>query len=250
MALNSCLYATTISHRRLKPVEHAFAYKFFSFYIDLDELDALAKMPLIGRNRPNFYAFYDSDHMDIKAYLKANGIDLQGGRTMLLTYLRVCGYVFNPVSFYFCFNAAGEPVCVVPEIGNTFGEIKPFLVDTLNNGAFEDTQDKFYYISPFMKLDDQLDYRITIPSDRLDIRIDTSRDGEKLMLAAVSGRRMELNTWNLFKLSCQFPLVTLKVITLIHWHAFLLWLKRVPFEAKENNPHLQKEVLRAWHTSR
>lgn len=255
MGLNSCLYETTISHRRLVPVGHAFSYKFFSFYLDLDEIDTIvAHHPLMSRNRFNVYSFYDRDHMNSGAasvkenvlrYLQSCGVDIPGGRIMLLTYLRFFGYVFNPVSFYFCFDRQSQPVCVVPEIGNTFGEIKPFLVNAQKDGRFVDTQNKFFYISPFNKLDDQLDYKLAIPSEHLNIHIDTSRDGQKVMLAAVSGVRRELTPGNLAWLTMKFPFVTLKVISLIHWHAGLLWLKKVPYEEKFSNPHLQKEVLRA-----
>ena len=164
---------------------------------------------------------------------------------MLLTYLRTFGYVFNPVSFYFCFDQQGQAVCVVPEIGNTFGEIKPFMVNSLRDGRFVDTQSKFFYISPFNKLDDQLDYKLMIPGEYLNIHVDTSCDSKKIMLATMAGVRKKLTTRNLTWLTLKFPFVTLKVISLIHWHAALLWFKKVPYEEKYSNPHLQKEVLRA-----
>jgi DUF1365 family protein len=244
-------------HHRLSPKEHRFSYKFFSFYLDLDEIDQLARQIfLLSRNKFNLYAFYDRDHLQVEghaikenilSYLKGNGIDLKGGRVMLLTYLRTLGYVFNPVSFYFCFDVKGQPVCVVPEIGNTFGELKPFFIgpEDLSGNKFKDSQNKYYYISPFMKLDDTLDLKLTIPGERLNICIDTSRNGKKVILTTMMGKKTELTNRSLLWLTCKFPFITLKVITLIHWHALLLWLKKMPYEEKTNNPHLQKEIYHA-----
>jgi DUF1365 family protein len=244
-------------HHRLTPKEHKFSYKFFSFYLDLDEIDQLTKnIHFLSRNRFNVYAFFDQDHIEkggksikenILVYLNEQGIDLKGGRIMVLTYLRTFGYVFNPVTFYYCFDKENNPVCVIPEIGNTFGELKPFLIckDHLKDNTFRERQDKFYYISPFSKLDDQLDFKLTIPNDRCNICIDTSRNGKKQILTTMMGNRQELTNSNLFWLTLKFPFITLKVITLIHWHAFLLWIKKIPYEEKTNNTHLQKGVYRA-----
>lgn len=256
MGIKSCLYETRIMHHRLFPKEHKFSYNFFSFYLDLDEINILNKtIFLLSRNKFNVYAFFDKDHIkrdsqDIKenvlSYLKEKNIDLNGGRIMLLTYLRTFGYVFNPVSFYYCFDRDNNPVCVVPEIGNTFGELKPFFISTesLQNDKFKETQDKFYYISPFARVDDQLEFRLTIPNDRLNICVDTSRDGKKMIVTTMMGDKTELTNKNLFWMSLKFPFVTLKVIFLIHWHALMLWIKKIPYEQKTSNMHLQKEVYR------
>lgn len=259
MELKSCLYETEIMHHRLSPKEHRFSYKFFSFYLDLDEINGLTKRILfLSRNKFNLYSFFDRDHIEkdghpvkesVLSYLNEKGINLAGGRIMLLTYLRTFGYVFNPVSFYFCFDKNDRPVCVIPEIGNTFGELKPFLIrrDQLNGRKFKDSQDKFYYISPFARLDDQLDFKLTIPGEKLNICIDTSRRGKKLILTTMLGHQEPLSNRTLGWLTLKFPLVTLKVISLIHWHAFLLWMKKIPYEEKTSNIHLQKEVQRVWN---
>ncbi len=260
--MNSCLYQTEIMHHRLVPKEHKFTYQFFSFYLDLDEIDELAsKIFLLGRNKFNLYSFCDKDHFsrqqgsikdNILGYLKSKGVDLNGGRIMILTFLRTFGYVFNPVSLYYCFDNDNNPVCVVPEIGNTFGELKMFFVgkQDFDGRKFSDSQSKFYYISPFTKLDDTLDFRLTIPDERLNICIDTSRRGEKIVLTSMVGDKKQLTNTNVLAMSIKFPLVTLKVIVLIHWHALMLWLKKIPYEEKTSNLHDQKEVLRAWNKGR
>ena len=152
------------------------------------------KIFLFGHNRKNFYSFRDADHepagkKSLKEhmldFLRRNGIDLAPfGRVMLLTLPRVFGYVFNPISIYYCFDAAGAPVCSVAEVGNTFREMKLFLLrrEELEAGAtFKKIVPKHFYVSPFSELDLSFDFKLKIPGDKLDIRID-DRDGEEKVL--------------------------------------------------------------------
>jgi len=255
--MNSCLYECSVMHHRLAPKEHRFSHDIFMFYLDLDELDTIAKRTfLFSRNRRNFYAFRDSDHLppgngsikeNLLAYLGQNGISLSKDvRIMLLTLPRVLGYIFNPVSFYFCFDATGTPVCAVAEVGNTFREMKLFLLrgEELENGsAFKKVTAKHFYVSPFSSLELSFDFNLKIPGEKLSIRID-DREGEaKVLLSTLSGERAPLTNGRLFWFSLKYPLVTLKVIFLIHVHALLLYLKRVPFYRKAANPSLQCDVL-------
>lgn len=256
MAVKSCLYPTRIMHHRLTPKEHRFEYRFFSFYLDLDEVDqVVSQSRLISRQKFNWYGFYEEDHilkkgMDLKnsvlAYLKEQGIDLPGGRIMLLTNLRMAGYVFNPVSFFYCFDHEDKPVCVLVEIGNTFKELKYFLIKNHPDGAaFKSEQTKYYYISPFTHLDDQLEFALGVPQEKLNIHINTKKNqGDRVVVTSMMGERVELNDKALWTLTWSIPLVTLKTIVLIHWHAFRLWMKGVPYEEKSANQHWQKGVYR------
>lgn len=254
--MRSCLFDTNVMHHRLSPKEHKFNYRFFSFYLDLDEIDALARRSLLlSRNRFNLFSFYDKDHLEIgqgniktsiTRYLTDNGIESEGGRIMLLGYLRILGYVFNPVSFYFCFDKEDRPLCVVCEIGNTFGELKPFLIrnDKLAKTQFKDEQVKHYYISPFNKLDDRLEFKLEVPGETLNIRINTKRKNGRVLLTSMQGAKKPLNTTTLLKYALLIPFETIKVIVLIHWHALILFLKKIPYEQKDANPQLQKGVYR------
>lgn len=256
--MNSCLYECDIMHCRIKPRRHRFNHRIFMFYLDLDELDAVAgSLKLLSRNRWNMFSFYDRDHLElgkrtvkenILQYLHTHKIDDKIGRIMLLTNLRTMGYIFNPVAFYFCFDKKGKPLCVVPEIGNTFGEIKPFYIgpEDLSGEIFESLQTKHYYISPFVELDIPMDFRLTVPGEKLNMKIDDVKDGEKFLYTTMSGPRRELSDSNLWLYAWRFPFVTLKVIFLIHVHALILYLKKIPYHAKEANGHLQKGVYRAW----
>lgn len=260
--MRSCLFDTHIMHHRLSPKEHKFSYRFFSFYLDLDEIDELSsKSAIFSRNRFNLFSFYDKDHLNfggknikenITRYLLGNGIELKGGRIMLLSYVRVFGYAFNPVSFYFCFDAFDQPVCVVCEIGNTFGELKPFLIrkNKLTKEMFRDEQIKHYYISPFMKLDDCLEFNLDVPLEKLNIKINTKRKDRRVLLTTMAGTKRHLGSWTMLKYALLIPFETFKVIALIHWHALVLFLKKIPYEQKESNPQLQKEVARGYNSQR
>ena len=173
---------------------------------------------------------------------------LLGEKIMLMTHVRVLGYVFNPVSFYFCFDGGGRPSYLVAEVGNTFGEQKPFYLgpDRCENGVFRDRQTKYYYISPFADLDTDLDFHVEVPGETLNIGVDGWRGGEKFFISAMAGRRKEFSDQNLFCYALRYPLVTLQVIGMIHWHAFRLWLLGAPHHRKEDRPDLQRDVTREY----
>lgn len=256
MGLNSCLYEMAIRHARVRPKHHHFRHNIFMFYIDLDELPVLSqKFFWFGWNRFRSYAFWDKDHLapdhqpvkqKILDYLKQQGVELTDGRIMLLTHLRALGHIFNPVSFYFCFDRQNNPVCVVPEIGNTFGEMKPFILkqETLQKQTFVDQQQKYFYISPFSDLRVWMDFRLTVPQDRLQIHIDDFDADGPLLYASMIGQRAALTTRKILWFTLIYPWITVKTIALIHWHALILWLKKVPFHRKKDNPQWQKERSR------
>ena len=260
--MNSCLYECSVMHHRFSPKVHHFSHNLFMFYLDLDELDLVAqKTHLFGHNRKNLYSFRDTDHEPaglgslkdrIIRFIRQQGIDPgPSSRVMLLTLPRILGYVFNPISIYYCFDGAGQPVCSVAEVGNTFREMKLYLLrrEELTAGTtFAKITPKHFYVSPFSTLDLNFDFKLKIPAENLDIKIDDLDGGEKVLISTLAGKRAELTNRNLWWFSLKYPLVTLKVIFLIHWHALRLWLKGAPFHHKAANLPLQQEVLRPHST--
>lgn len=248
-------------HHRTEPIERRFEYDIFMFYLDLDELDLLRKRCwLFSKNHFNYFSFWDKDHLQLPAekpdlskstkehltdYLRTNGVE-NIGKIMLLTNLKTMGYQFNPVSFYFVFDKNGQPICTVPEVGNTFGEMKPYFIgkEHLNNGRFNYQTQKLFYVSPFIQHDVDFDFKLRIPDQNLDIRIDDIKDGRRFFVASLKGHKKELNNFNLIRYALFFPLITLKVIMLIHWQAFKLWWKKLEYFKKEEYPELQVDVYR------
>ena len=259
----TCLYECRVMHRRLSPKVHHFDYSLFLFSLDLDEIDAtVARVRGFSHNRWNLYNFRDRDHLTLpgleQATVKENiltWIRSQPGpptlpdnpRVVLITLPRVLGYIFNPVSFYFIEDrASAAPLCAVVQVGNTFREMKPYLLRAPTTpGAFHLITPKLFYVSPYSALDLHFDFKLKVPGDHLDIHIDdrSGATGPQVLLSALTGHRCPLTTSRLLWLTLKFPLITLKVIFLIHWQAFRLWLRRLPFHRKSANPQLQQDVF-------
>jgi len=251
-------------HNRLFPKKHSFHYNVFMFYIDLDEIGSLSKkLLLLSNNSFNFFSFRDNEHIQLPVdapdknkstkqhliqYLEQNGIKSTPARIMLLTNLNVLGYNFNPVSFYFCFDAQDLPICAVAEVSNTFREMKPYLLgpETLKDGRFRLRTTKYFYVSPFIDHDADFDFALSIPGEKLNIKIDDYKDDERFFISTLTGQQKQLTNLTLFWYALRFPLITLRVISLIHLQALLLWLKKIRFYKKDQNQDLQREVYRKY----
>lgn len=260
--MNSCLYKARVMHHRLLPKKHRFHYNVFMFYVDLDELEPLSeKLRFFSLERFNFFSFRKKEHLQLPRehpdqkkstkeqlirYLAENGFQYGGQRIMLLTNMNILGYNFNPVSFYFVMSDTGQPQCAVAEVNNTFGEIKPFFISQNDGRSFKHQETKHFYVSPFMDHDTEFVFSLDPPSEKLNIRIDSCKNGERLFISTLTGEKKPLGSMRLFWYGLRFPLLTLRIISLIHLQAFYLWLKKIPYHKKNADLHLQKNVFRKY----
>jgi len=261
-----------VAHHRFSPQVHGFAYRIFLFAVDLDELPLLhRKFSLFSLNHRNLYSFRDADFLPtgspvhngdevgqamrdktlglkarVVAYVARQGVDLEGGRVVLVTLPRILGYLFNPVSFYFCYDRSGEPVAALAEVTNTFREMKPYFLgpEAREGLAFHRLAPKHFYVSPFSDVDVAFDFQLKVPGDGLSVQIDDYSDGRRTLTSTLQGSRRELTGRRLAWFALKYPLLSLRIIALIHAHAAVLWLKRVPSYAKAARPGHQRNLYR------
>jgi uncharacterized protein len=259
--MNSCLYQGTVFHSRFTPVEHRFRFPLFQFFIDLDELPLLnAKIPLFSHHRWNLYRLLDRDHLhryeggiasNVRHYVEEHGYRGTIGRICLLTQVRIAGYVFNPASFYFGYDTEGKPAFVLAEVTNTYREMKMYLIhgEALGKRLIRETLPKEFYISPFSDLDIDLDFRLRFPDEHLSIRIDDQKQGKGFFRADLVGQRRELSNARLIWYLFRYPFLTFAVVFGIHWHALILFCKKVPVRRKAAFPELQKGIVH-WNKAK
>jgi len=235
----AALYFGEVMHARLKPMGHRFSYRVMSLLIDLDRLeDADRQCRLFGVNRAALYSFHESDHgprdgSPLRPYVERcaaeHGIDLTGGRVLLLCYPRLLGYTFNPLSAYFCYSADGELALMIYEVRNTFGDIHSYVLpakpEEVSDAGVRQEQDKLFYVSPFIEMAMRYHFRVSPPGETVKLRIlETDHEGP-LLAATFHGRRRALTSSALARSFFALPLVTFKIMGAIHWEALRLWIK-------------------------
>jgi uncharacterized protein len=236
------LYHGKVMHARMRPVHHRFTYRVMNLLIDIDRLDeADRRSRLFGVNRTAVFSFHESDHGDrngaslsdyVRRLAAERDIDLSGGRVLLLCYPRLFGYVFNPLSIYFCYRSCGNLAVLIYEVRNTFGELHCYVLpveDAAAGRTIRQGQTKEFYVSPFMEMQTRYRFSISPPARHVKVRIVQTDEQGAIFAAAFSGRRGPLTSRSLLAALVTLPFLTFKVIAAIHWEAIRLWLKGVPY---------------------
>jgi len=243
----SSIYVGSVMHRRLRPRRHHFRYRAFWLLLDIDEIEVLSKrMTCFSYNSPNLFSFYNSDHGDgtntllrvqIDRQLAEVGLDITGGRVMLLCMPRTLGYCFNPLSIFFCHREDGELAAIIYQVHNTFAERYSYVIAVEGAGnAIRQNCRKRFYVSPFLDMDLRYDFRVAAPDDRVAVAIAASGSEGPVLSAVMTGYRRPLTDRDLVGVFLRIPAVTLKVIAGIHWEALNLWFKRIGFRRRPAPP--------------
>ena len=247
------LYVGDVMHQRMKPVGHRFRYKVYSLLIDLDQLDeADGVSRLFSVNRANLMSFYESDHLrgteetslraHIDGLLADAGLSEPAARIELACYPRIFGQVFNPLSVYYAYDSEDQPIALIYEVRNTFGESHTYVCKIENGeisqAGIRQSRSKIFYVSPFMELDLRYNFRMNLPGDQIKWRILESDQTGPLLAATYNGFRRSLSTGSITACLLQIPLLPWKIVGGIHYEALKLWLKGVRYVPRPAPPPL------------
>jgi DUF1365 family protein len=242
-----------VRHRRLRPTEHAFSYGAMFLLLPMRSLAREPALLPIARNRFGAMSFFDADHGDggsdslawLQVLLAAEGIADADGEIWLQTFPRVWGYVFKPVSLWYCERADGSLRCAVAEVNNTFGERHCYILTPSSDrgklqwGA-EYQARKVFHVSPFCTVEGGYRFRFLRSAshgkDRLVLRIDHDDADGPLIETSISGLLQPLTAARARQALLRHPMHSFGVMARIHWQAFKLWRKRVPFHSKPVPP--------------
>ncbi len=237
--INTRLYIGAVSHRRLKPVQHAFKYRVFSGLFDIDELEQLGReRRWFSHNRWGFLSIYDKDHGAkdgqplrpwIESELKKGGFDFEAGKILLHCFPRIFGLVFNPISVWFIYDKQDNLRAILHEVRNTFGEWRGYLlpVDDKRNDKtlIRQACDKTFYVSPLMEMNCHYNFTIMEPGERYSLAIRETQNGERVLMAAQTAEARPFSDRNILKTVFTHPLQYFKVILAIHFEAIRTMIK-------------------------
>ncbi len=250
--MNSAIYTGDVHHARLRPRRHRLHYRVFALLLDLDEISRLTNR-LFAHNRFAIFSFHDRDHGDgqtgalrawVEARLAEAGLPEAAHRVEILCYPRLFGYVFNPLTEYFCYDRSGTLRAVLHEVCNTYGERLVYVIPAeKKRGHIRHSAPKLHFVSPFMPMDCRYDFAILPPGDRLRIGIAESDPEGPLLTASFSGTRRPFTERELVRLLFTYPLMTLKITAAIHWEAIQLLLKGIPIQPHTPSPRRRSAVI-------
>ena len=239
--MKSCIYNGGVTHTRFKPIKHHLKYKTFSLFLDLDEIEKLDKENIIfSFNKINIFSFYNKDHGErdgkslkewVLKNLKKFNIHQNITQIKLLCYPRVFGYVFNPLSIFYCYENKSLKA-IFYEVKNTFNEQHTYVFKVKNGKKIQQSCRKKFYVSPFMDMQTYYDFKLLYPDDNLFVSI-KQLDKEGIVLTALqTGIRKKFDFRQLVINFFKYPIMSLKIISAIHFEALLLWKKGAVYRSR------------------
>jgi len=242
--METCIYKGFVTHRRFKPLRHYFSYKTFSILFDLTELEDLQKkISIFSFNKFNIFSFYNKDHGSrdgsdltewVKKNLKKYDLNYSISKIKLLCFPRIFGYAFNPLSIFYCYEG-NILKAILYEVKNTFNEQHTYVFP-VNDSAKIITQQckKKFYVSPFIEMNTFYNFRLTEPNENIRILIKQTDKVEKVLVACQIGRKQSMSLKQLLINLFTYPMMTFKIMILIHYEALRLWKKGAIFKKKQN----------------
>lgn len=254
--LRSCAFVGQVVHKRVAPRRHAFSYRVFALCLDVDEIDHLsAVVRLFSRGRWNLLSFHDADHAagtgepagaHARALLHGAGLAQYGARIELVCYPRLLGFVFNPLSVYFAYDAGEKLGAIIYEVTNTLRERKSYVIPVSTpraKGVVSQGCDKELYVSPFTAAAASYGFHVLPPGERIVIGVNVREQGKPVLKTHFSGSRRELTDRAIAGLLLGYPLMTMKVVAAIHLEALRLWLKGVPVRPYHASPRYSSTTV-------
>ncbi|MFF5503722.1 DUF1365 domain-containing protein [Streptomyces roseolus] len=242
-ARTPALYECVITHVRHTPLRHVLRHRTYLWCVEPERLPVLprALRPLARFDaRDHFAGTTGSVRAGLDAFLAAHGVDLEGGRVVMLAHARVLGFVFNPLSVFWCHDSTGALVCVVAEVHNTYGQRHCYLLRTDEAGEAE--ADKEFYVSPFFAVEGRYRMRLPLPGERLGLTIRLEHGGGRAFTAVVRGIRRPASVPALLSASVRRPWSTVAVWAGIRRHGIHLLLRGLPVHPRPR-PTPQKGML-------
>ena len=240
--MNSCIYNGEVNHTRFKPVKHFLNYKTFSLFIDLDEIEQLDKsISIFSHNKFNIFSFYNKDHGDrdgnclkkwVISNLKKCKIEGNISQIKILCYPRIFGYVFNPLSIFYCYEN-DKLKSIFYEVKNTFNEQHTYIFKIKDGEEIKQKCKKKFYVSPFMDMETFYNFKLIDPNQRLSVMIKQTDAEGTVLTATQTGDKKEFNFKQLLINFFRYPLMTLKIISSIHFEALLLWKKGAIYRKRD-----------------
>ena len=240
--MNSCIYNGEVNHTRFKPVKHFLNYKTFSLFIDLDEIEQLDKsISIFSHNKFNIFSFYNKDHGDrdgnclkkwVISNLKKYKIEGNISKIKILCYPRIFGYGFNPLSIFYCYEN-DKLKSIFYEVKNTFNEQHTYIFKIKDGEEIKQKCKKKFYVSPFMDMETFYNFKLIDPNQRLSVMIKQTDAEGTVLTATQTGDKKEFNFKQLLINFFRYPLMTLKIISSIHFEALLLWKKGAIYRKRD-----------------